>query len=915
MAMNSIRMVQGKILLPESLNQLFATLPSDMPSSDYDPDVISLVQWIRWGHKVHAVPSVVIDECAADALLLPDPPSFSVLPPFLQLIAQIDQNLASSWRELSESEQISKYWGWFWDQYFKGEFPVQFEFSSEFFEFMNNPVGGDIPLPHWLYSYILYHDFFGEKGEMGIPPCYRALAIIFRYQQYINFDKYLPEAFRSWLNQPCENYEFYKITRAMELFSCLSEAPISFAALENPVNRIRHIGWIWAMIEKNEVFCPIPVWFINQGLQVCNKLGAESSKYPLSVQAKLLFCSGQLTIADEYFANFIGMYLQSKQFELEAPHAHAFEWIWSSLAKLDDHAVPLPFGLRAIMGSRMEAAGMPFSDSEQQRTAFLCSVILDKKFFSLFFNNDFLAWCNSKYSFPVGNNFLSNLMYRLAFCSDCPVSQEDLSSDDGYFRFITWFNKFVQDNSYNEILPLWFVKHCQSPSTRHAMARKAGLSVGMESYYLQQTGKLVDSDSNLTVLLEITKVVLLADHAQESIFAQPRWSKIELYHCGHLCSPDVSFEGVNLVGATKIVSGIGEDQRSGHFAMCAAGVDHILYDSSNTIKYNSPKQDTVDMGYMSSELRFALSIAYLPAHDAYYLRKNSESIKRSLYYIASSPWELPEYPDTFSFAYAELDEIWAPSRFIFDAFSKAPIPVTLMPLAVEVKPVSYTLRTEFALHPDDFVFLFIFDYNSAVNRKNPWAAIKAFQKAFPKERTDVKFIIKSINGDNHPLLKQELVNITNSDSRFIFYDEAIDRDRLTALMETCDCFVSLHRSEGFGRNIAECMLLKKPVIVSNFSGNLDFTQSDNSFLVSGKLIDIDKNSFIRGVKKGVWFDADIDSAVAQMRNVYINRETAHAVALKGYETVSTRHSYVSVGKLYLEFLHSRGFCLSVSSGS
>ena len=47
----------------------------------------------------------------------------------------------------------------------------------------------------------------------------------------------------------------------------------------------------------------------------------------------------------------------------------------------------------------------------------------------------------------------------------------------------------------------------------------------------------------------------------------------------------------------------------------------------------------------------------------------------------------------------------------------------------------------------------------------------------------------------------------------------------------CDCYVSLHRSEGFGQTLAETMAIGKPVIATGYSGNLGFMTPDNSYLV------------------------------------------------------------------------------------
>ena len=54
---------------------------------------------------------------------------------------------------------------------------------------------------------------------------------------------------------------------------------------------------------------------------------------------------------------------------------------------------------------------------------------------------------------------------------------------------------------------------------------------------------------------------------------------------------------------------------------------------------------------------------------------------------------------------------------------------------------------------------------------------------------------------------------------------------IAALIAKADCYVSLHRSEGFGLTLADSMALGTPVIATGYSGNMDFMDERNSYLV------------------------------------------------------------------------------------
>ena len=60
------------------------------------------------------------------------------------------------------------------------------------------------------------------------------------------------------------------------------------------------------------------------------------------------------------------------------------------------------------------------------------------------------------------------------------------------------------------------------------------------------------------------------------------------------------------------------------------------------------------------------------------------------------------------------------------------------------------------------------------------------------------------------------------DPRIILIAESLPRDELLALYGCCDVFLSLHRSEGFGRGMAEALQLGVDVIATDFGGNIDF---------------------------------------------------------------------------------------------
>ena len=90
---------------------------------------------------------------------------------------------------------------------------------------------------------------------------------------------------------------------------------------------------------------------------------------------------------------------------------------------------------------------------------------------------------------------------------------------------------------------------------------------------------------------------------------------------------------------------------------------------------------------------------------------------------------------------------------------------------------------------------------------------------------------------------------------------------MNTLLSLCDCYASLHRSEGYGLSIAEAMTLGKPVVVTAYSGNMDITTPAISLLVKYRLTEIDRDyGFYR--KGWVWADPDLEHTAESLRYLY-----------------------------------------------
>jgi glycosyltransferase involved in cell wall biosynthesis len=239
-------------------------------------------------------------------------------------------------------------------------------------------------------------------------------------------------------------------------------------------------------------------------------------------------------------------------------------------------------------------------------------------------------------------------------------------------------------------------------------------------------------------------------------------------------------------------------------------------------------------------------------------------------------WELGEFPDRWLESFAPLQEIWAPSLFIQAAVAaKSPIPVVHIPHGVHVPVIRRASRSEFDLPVDRCLFLLMYDMRSFQVRKNPEGAIDSFARAFPDGRA-ATLVIKIVHGDSSPVDLAHLKERCRSTPGVILIDDTYSTERVHQLQSVCDCYVSLHRSEGFGFNLAESMLLGKPVIATGWSGNMDFMNTENACLVNYTLSPLAADVGPYRVGQ-IWADPDLEHAAWHMRRLAADASLCEAV--------------------------------------
>ena len=97
-------------------------------------------------------------------------------------------------------------------------------------------------------------------------------------------------------------------------------------------------------------------------------------------------------------------------------------------------------------------------------------------------------------------------------------------------------------------------------------------------------------------------------------------------------------------------------------------------------------------------------------------------------------------------------------------------------------------------------------------------------------------------------------------------------------------------------SLAEAMLLSKPVIATNYSGNTDFMNENNSFLVDYELISVTEGSYPCSEGQ-VWAEPNIISAANHMNNIITDPMRATQIPKNAHDEIRKNLSFISVGNL------------------
>lgn len=374
-------------------------------------------------------------------------------------------------------------------------------------------------------------------------------------------------------------------------------------------------------------------------------------------------------------------------------------------------------------------------------------------------------------------------------------------------------------------------------------------------------------------------------------------------------------KGINVIGYALYDSGYGEHCRNVIKSFEKSGVDVDVFNQAFKYSEMQPTHEGL-VHKIKNKVNYSASIFALNPFSANkFFKRNDLSKYDTLrlaagYNIAYGFWEMPKLPRKWVNIVSKFDEMWAPTRFVQDIFSKNTISsVVHMPVAIDFNLAKQYTREDFGLPNDKFLFLFSFDIIGYDNRKNPRAVIDAFKLAFDESNKDVALVLKIVDHgdkDNQVRIERMIKLLDLPPHQIYFINKNFTKDEVLGLFSVCDSYVSLHRCEGFGMGIAESMKLGKPTIVTAYSGNMDFTNSENSLLTNYKLVEVQKDFYPLIDDVDVWAEPDIEHAAKNMQKIFTDSDLRRKLSYQAKKFIDEHHNFDIVSKNYIERLKLLG---------
>ncbi|MEM6487046.1 MAG: glycosyltransferase [Pseudomonadota bacterium] len=394
---------------------------------------------------------------------------------------------------------------------------------------------------------------------------------------------------------------------------------------------------------------------------------------------------------------------------------------------------------------------------------------------------------------------------------------------------------------------------------------------------------------------------------------------------------------ITIVGMAKSQTGLGQNLWMTASAIGRLGQHPTILDSERDLtQHAAPYPDGSDeqvqpcpsrrqqpAGYQGKKTQAAAPrstvIIHVNADVAPQILCHPKIDRQNTHAIGFLLWELEAIPRAHRLALELLDEIWVPSQFLADVYrTSTSTPVHWVGKAIKLPKPKAFCRRSLGIHDRDTLFLVAFDFHSSVERKNPLAAVRAFQRAFGPAPARLspgmpRLLVKTTEtvtahwGDPHDQW-QAIRTLALSDPRIVVLERNLPFQSLLGLIASADTLVSPHRAEGFGYMPAYALSLGTAVIATDYGGSRDFVNERTGFPVAWTPQSLDLRESILPVAGGFWADVSVEALAETMHKVFFDPAAAAKRAAAGRDLISCVYSEEALSRRYADRLTMNDAC-------
>jgi hypothetical protein len=359
---------------------------------------------------------------------------------------------------------------------------------------------------------------------------------------------------------------------------------------------------------------------------------------------------------------------------------------------------------------------------------------------------------------------------------------------------------------------------------------------------------------------------------------------------------DLNLTPLTLIGHPYASIGMGEQLRSHGTAMSAVHLSFGMYDIFRYAARDDPDFEAQVAPAEVYDLDEGIRIFHINGDEVTNviakLREAGQSFE-SGYNIIVPAWELPTYPTVWAEQLKKFDEVWALSTFIQNSLAKSNVASFFIGQSGEIRHEAFLPRKYFGIRESSFVFLNFFDLSSYASRKNPEAVLEVYR--IVRERlpsADIQLVLKVKDGGKSAA--DWVQPIREAHPELVTIERPLTGFETRSLINACDCFVSMHRAEGFGRGLAEAMSLGRLTLGTGWSGNVDFMTPENSLLVDYTLRPLKPGEYPHADGQE-WAEPDVRHAARLVEQVLRSETQGREIAARGKRDIDLSCSFRSVG--------------------